>query len=44
MLSYDFVIKAFVVLCIALVLAYFIPGLVLRAIRDFKNKYSNKEE
>jgi len=39
MISYDFIFKAAIITGVVCVLAYFVPGLVLRAIRDFKKRY-----
>ena len=42
----EFLYKAAIIAFIVCVLAYYIPGLVLRAIRDFKKNYkkTTKEE
>jgi len=40
----EFFYKAITIAIVVCVLAYFIPGLVLRAIRDFKQRYSSKKK
>lgn len=44
MISFDFISKSIVITVIICVCAYFVPGLVLRAIRDFKKRYGKGEE
>jgi len=40
MVDWPFILKTTIVVGAILVLAYFVPGLVLRAIKDFKKRYN----
>lgn len=42
-MSHDWVIKALFCAFIVAVMAYIVPGMILRAIRDFKRKYGKGE-
>lgn len=40
----DFIWRAIVIFITSCLLAYFVPGLILRAIKDFKNRYKKGAE